>query len=79
MFLVQPMACIGHFSKQFQVDANEKETHHRGKWRENRNSKMRSTDCGPPGLTFVHLHAKRMTRVVRCEVDDEQYKKGDEE
>ena len=40
---------------------------------------MRSTDCGPPGLTLIHLHAKRMTRVVRCEVDDEQYKKGDEE
>ena len=40
---------------------------------------MRSTDCGPPRSTFVYLHAKRMMRVVRCEVDDEQYKKGNEE
>ena len=40
---------------------------------------MRSTDCGPPSLTFIHLHAKRMARVMRCEVDDEEYKQCDEE
>ena len=39
---------------------------------------MRGTDCGPPGLTFIDLHAKRMTRVMCREVDDEKYKKGDE-
>jgi len=40
---------------------------------------VRSTDCGPPGLPSIHLHVKRMTCVVRCKVDDEQYKKGNEE